>query len=147
MRILIGAAVLAILGASPPQGKGFTDVTQESGLGEGIARPRPGSCTEVEKNARARPGLRVHLQGPADNPQAVGAVVRLVYRGGEQGPAREIRLGGGYWSQDSCDLVLGLKEEVEALEIRWPGGAVERVSVPAGTRTISRTVPREAGHR
>jgi len=103
-------------------------------------------ATKLYRNARAQPGLRVHLQGPAENPQAVGAVVRLVYRGGGQGPAREIRLGGGYWSQDASDLVLGHKEEVEALEIRWPGGAVERVSVPAGTRTISRNLPREAGH-
>jgi len=104
-------------------------------------------ATKLYRNARARPGLRVHLQGPAENPQAVGAVVRLVHAGGKQGPAREIRIGGGYWSQDSSDLVLGLKEEVEALEIRWPGGAVERVTVPTGSRTITPSAPHEAGHR
>jgi hypothetical protein len=38
MRILLCASFLAILGASPPQGKGFTDVTQESGLTAGMAR-------------------------------------------------------------------------------------------------------------
>jgi len=53
--------------------------------------------------------LRVHLQGSVDNPQAIGAVVRPEFRGGKHSPAREVRLGGGYWSQDEQDddLVYG----------------------------------------
>ena len=100
--------------------------------------------TKLYRNARAKPGLRIHLQGSAENAQAVGATVRVVFHGGRLGPVREIRLGGGYWSQDSGDLVLGLRDEAEAVEIRWPGGAFERVSVARGTGTLSRNIPRRA---
>jgi len=96
--------------------------------------------TKLYRNARARPGLRVQLQGPPRNLQAVGAVLRLVFPDGKLGPANEIRLGGGYWAQDSCALVLGLPEVAEALEIRWPGGRSERVKIAAGTRSISRSM-------
>ena len=99
-------------------------------------------ATKLYRNLRASPGLRVSLQGSAENRQAVGAVARLVFRNGRLGPAHEIRIGGGYWSQDSSGLVLGVPEKAEALEIRWPGGKVERVTVPAGSQTISRSQPR-----
>ena len=97
--------------------------------------------TKVYRNTGGRPGLRVHLQGPGENPQAAGAVVRAIFRSGRLGPAHEIHLGGGYWSQDSTDVVLGLPEELEALEIHWPGGVTERVNIAAGVRTLSRTMP------
>jgi hypothetical protein len=84
------------------------------------------------------------LQGSAENPQAIGAIVRPASRGGKLGSAHEIRMGGGYWSQDSTDVVLGPLSEIEALEIRWPGGFAERVPVSAGTRTITRRAPRAA---
>lgn len=38
MRRFAGVALLVLLGAIPPRSRGFTDVTQESGLGEGMAR-------------------------------------------------------------------------------------------------------------
>jgi hypothetical protein len=98
-------------------------------------------ATKLFRNVRAQQGLRIHLQGPAANRQAVGAVARLVYRDGSRGPAHEIHLGGGYWSQGSTDLVLGIKHEAESLEIRWPGGVTERVSIPAGASSLSRNAP------
>jgi hypothetical protein len=82
-------------------------------------------------------GRGAALRGSTENPQAVGAVVRVAFRGGKLGPAREIRLGGGYWSQDSSEIVLGLPEEPETLGIQWPDGATERVNVPAGVRAVS----------
>jgi hypothetical protein len=98
-------------------------------------------ATRLYRNIRAKPGLRVHLQGTAENPQAIGAVVRAVLRNGKQGPAQEIRLGGGYWSQDSTDLILANAEQIDALEIRWPNGVTERVAVTAGAASVSRTQP------
>ncbi|MBI4662645.1 MAG: VCBS repeat-containing protein [Verrucomicrobia bacterium] len=93
--------------------------------------------TVLLRNAQARPGLRVRLHGSAENPQAVGAVLRVVFRGGDLGPAREIRLGEGYGSQHSTEVVLGLPEEPEALEILWPDQTKETVNVPAEVRHIS----------
>ena len=98
--------------------------------------------TKLYRNARAVPGLRLILHGSAQNLQAVGATVRAVLDGGGFGPAQEIRIGGGYWSQDSNQLVLGSRAEIEAVDIRWPGGINERVPVPKSAIVISRTVPR-----
>ncbi|MDA1273194.1 MAG: FG-GAP-like repeat-containing protein [Verrucomicrobia bacterium] len=97
--------------------------------------------SKLYRNKRARPGLRVELKGPPQNSQAVGAIVRVAYPNGEFGPAHEIRLGGGYWSQDSNKLVLGTRDGVTALEIRWPGGFKERVPVPSGARSVTRMMP------
>src|SRR5207302_8115866 len=56
--------------------------------------------TRLFHNARAQPGLRVKLAGPAGNPDGIGAVVRLDF-GGKLGPAREVQAGSGFWSQNS----------------------------------------------
>jgi hypothetical protein len=94
--------------------------------------------TQVYRNLRARPGLRVRLEGPAGNPESVGAVVRLVNADGKAGPARELRAGGGYWSQDSSTLVLGVPggEEPQTVVVRWPGGRITQSKVPSGAKEI-----------
>ena len=89
-------------------------------------------------------GLRVRMTGPPGNPRAAGAVLRVVYRDGSMGPAQEVRLGGGYWSVDGAVQVLGLAGDAGEVEVRWPGGAVERFSVPFGVREI--TLTQDGGH-
>ena len=98
-------------------------------------------ATKLYHNRAARPGVRVHLQGPAGNPQAVGAVVRGIARDGKPGPAHEIRLGGGYWSQDSTDAVITSAAGLSALEIRWPHGKTERVPLAADAASVTRSFP------
>ena len=92
--------------------------------------------TKLFHNAGAKPGLRVRLTGAAGNPTGVGAVVRLRF-GDTLGPAREVRAGSGYWSQDSPVLVLGTPQPPTAIQIRWPGGKVTERPVPAGARELS----------
>jgi len=91
--------------------------------------------TKLFRNLGAKPGLRVRLDGPAGNPCGVGAVVRLRF-GEKAGPAREVRAGGGYWSQDSPVLVLGTPASPTAIQVRWPGGSVTESPVPAGAREV-----------
>jgi enediyne biosynthesis protein E4 len=79
--------------------------------------------TKLYRNQRGRPGLRVRLQGPPGNPTGVGATVRLRF-GDRLGPAREVRAGSGYWSQDSAVLVLGCPEPPDGIWVRWPGGRI-----------------------
>ena len=98
--------------------------------------------TRLYHNVGARPGLRTRLEGLEKNPQAIGASARLRFRSGRMGPVHEIHLGSGYWSQDSTEFILGLPEPAAELEIRWPGGAVERVPISAETRPFIRVVQR-----
>jgi hypothetical protein len=94
-----------------------------------------GAETRLYHNVGGRRGLRVRLQGPPGNPQAVGARLRLWF-GERPGPAREIHAGSGYWSLDGAVAVLGAPEAPTQLEVRWPGGRTTKAAVPAGAREI-----------
>jgi hypothetical protein len=92
-----------------------------------------GNTTKLYHNETARPGLRVTLIGPAGNPTAIGAQLRLRYRNSE-GPVREIHAGSGYWSQDAATQVLGRKESSASLWVRWPGGKTAIYEIPDEAR-------------
>jgi len=94
-----------------------------------------GAQTRLFKNRGAKPGLRVRLAGAASNPRGIGAVVRLKF-GSRYGPAREVRCGGGYLSQDSATLVLGTPETATGIWVRWPGGKVTETQIPAGAKEV-----------
>jgi hypothetical protein len=53
------------------------------------------------------------------------------------GPVREVQAGSGYWSQNGAVQVFGLTGTPTAVWVRWPGGAVDRVPVPAGAREVT----------
>ena len=95
-----------------------------------------GAETKLYHNAGARPGLRVRLRGPAGNPTAVGAVIRLKF-GDRYGPAREVHAGSGYWSQDSAVQVMGTPEPPTGIHIRWPGGKLTSSAIPSSAREIA----------
>jgi len=78
----------------------------------------------------------VRLKGPAGNPRAVGAQMRLSF-GQRQGPVREIHAGSGYWSEDSAVQVLGTPEPPTQIQVRWPGGKRTINDVPPGAKEIS----------
>lgn len=91
--------------------------------------------TKLYRNERARPGLRVRLEGPAGNPYGIGATVWLSLDA-RKGPAREIHGGSGYWSQDSLTPVLGTPQPPTAVNVRWPGGRVSKTDVQAGQTEV-----------
>ena len=94
-----------------------------------------GAATRLFRNARATPGLRVRLAGPAGNPAGIGAVLRLG-DGTRWGPAREIHGGSGYLSQDASTQVLVFSGEPRQLLVRWPGGRTVTAGLPAGAREV-----------
>ncbi len=101
-----------------------------------LAVGQNGAETTLWRNVSARPGLRVRLSGVGGNPTAVGARVRWKSASGF-GPWREIHLGSGDGSCDDPVLVLGVGDQkVDAVEIRWPGGASATVPVTAGQREV-----------
>ena len=97
--------------------------------------------TKLYHNVGAKPGLRVRLVGPAGNPDAVGAAIRLRYADGD-GPVREIRAGSNYWSEDGVVAVLGLAagRTVKSVWVRFPGG--KTAEAPVSGREV---VIRESG--
>jgi len=95
--------------------------------------------TKLYRNVRARPGLRVRLDGPSGNPTGVGAVVRLG-TGGRWGPAREMHAGSGYWSQDGAVQVMASPRTVGTMPAqikgRGPGGRETVSTIPPDVRQI-----------
>jgi hypothetical protein len=94
-----------------------------------------GAETKLYRNTGAKPGLRVRLQGPDGNQDAIGAQMRLFF-GEPAGPLRELHAGSGYWSQDSAVQVLATPQPPGQIWIRWPGGKTTTSTVPAGAREI-----------
>ena len=67
-----------------------------------VAVSQNNAAIKLFVNQRAKRGLRVALSGPAANPDAVGAQLRLQYAGGRAGPCRTVQAGSGYWSHDGA---------------------------------------------
>ena len=69
--------------------------------------------------------LRVRLQGKKSNRDGLGAKITLRSRSGEQ--TAVVRSGSSYCSQSEIVATFGLgaDDKVDALEVRWPGGATE----------------------
>ena len=95
--------------------------------------------TKLYRNVGARPGLRVRLSGGPGNPAAIGAAIRLEFAGGRLGPLREVRAGGGYWSQDDPVQVMGLAGDPVAVRVRWPDGS-ETISPLDGPAPLEVTI-------
>jgi len=86
-----------------------------------LALSQNGAQTKLYRNVKAKPGLRVR--------SGVGAVLRV-----DNGPAREVHAGSGYWSHDS--LVQVMKHGAQ-LTVRWPGGKTTTTKIPEGAREIT----------
>ncbi|MCC7194948.1 MAG: VCBS repeat-containing protein [Gemmatimonadaceae bacterium] len=92
------------------------------------------------RNRGAKPGLRVRLRGPASNPDAIGAQVRVAF-GERMSPVREIQAGAGYWSQNGAVQVFGTPSQPTEVWVRWPGGGESRTPVPVGAREVAVSFP------
>ena len=103
-----------------------------------LAVSQNGAATRLFVNRTATPGLRVRVIGPANNPDGVGAQLRIVY-GAARGPVREVQTSAGYWSQNGAVQLFGLSGVPTAVWVRWPGGAEQTVPVAADARNVTVT--------
>ncbi len=99
-----------------------------------LAVSQNGGATKLYRNTTGKQGFRVSLIGPAQNQDAIGSAVRLLYADGSKGPVREIQAGSGYWSQNSRVQVMGIIEgkRPESLEVTWFDGRVKSVPIEEG---------------
>lgn len=101
-----------------------------------LAVSQNGAQTKLYHNIGGKPGLRVQLNGPNNNPQSIGAKIRLVYEDG-LGPVREIQAGSGYWSQNSAVQVMGLEKQPKGIWVQWPNGTITEKGIPSNLNKIS----------
>jgi enediyne biosynthesis protein E4 len=101
-----------------------------------LAITQNGAETKLYRNQTGNPGIRVRLIGSATNPDAIGSLIRLRFDD-RLGPARELRAGSGYWSQDAAMQILHADEPVTGIWIRWPGGQTELREVLENEREIT----------
>ncbi|HVY69596.1 MAG TPA: VCBS repeat-containing protein [Verrucomicrobiae bacterium] len=95
-----------------------------------------GAATRLFQNTSAKPGMRVRLEGGVTNPCGAGAILRL--RFGERfGPAREIHMGSGYWSQDGAVQVLATPAQPALIQVQWPGGKITTTALPPDIAEIA----------
>jgi hypothetical protein len=91
---------------------------------------------KLHLNLNGKPGLRVRLKGAGETVQAIGSSIRLE-QNGALGFKREIRLGSGYWSQDSLVQLFVIRDLKAKLHIRWADSSIATVPVPAGAKPIT----------
>jgi len=111
------------------------DVDQDGRLDLAISQNQ--GPTRLYRNTRAKPGLRVRLQGSTANPFGIGAQLRLRYADGTDGAVKTVLAGSGSGGQDGWVLVLALPKPAFELRIRWPGGRQQTVPVRSSDRELS----------
>jgi len=92
---------------------------------------------EAQAAAAANHSLRIKLIGTKSNRDGIGTTVKFTSGGETQ--TQMLRSGSSYLSASELVLTFGLaqREKADSIEIRWPGGQVDRLSnVPAGQTII-----------
>jgi len=94
----------------------------------------------VLKNETAGRGhwILLQLEGTKSNRSAIGAIVTI-----DGSQTAEVQSGGSYLSQSDLRLHFGLgaKTSIEAIEIRWPSGTVQKLSGVAVDQVLKITEP------
>ena len=115
------------------RGCAVSDFDQDGRLDLAVAQN--GAATKLYRNIGAKPGLRIRLVGPSENPDSIGARVRLRF-GERLGPAVEVHAGSGYWSQDSFTLVMGAPNVPTGVWVSWPGGKITETPILQNAKEI-----------
>jgi hypothetical protein len=116
----------AILAPAVGRGAAFGDWDNDGDM-DVVVTNNGGSAMLLRNEApRQHHWLSLRLIGRAPNRDAIGARVRL--KAGGKVQVRSVRSGGSYASASDPRLHFGLGDAatVDAVEIRWPGGAVTR---------------------
>ena len=101
-----------------------------------------GGAARLFRGAGTSPGLRVRVAGTAENRHGIRGRPARGVRRRDQGPrARSESRIRDRLPRRSTVQILGLSGDPLAIEVRWPGGTVERIEVPPGTRAVTAGPP------
>ena len=99
----------------------------------------PVSLFKNEAVGKANHSLRVKLIGTKSNRDGIGAVVRVTTAEGTQ--TQMLRSGSSYLSASELVLTFGVGQQskVDAIEIRWPSGQVDKLANVNAGQTVTVT--------
>jgi len=128
------------LNASPParhRGCAFGDLDGDGRVD--VVVTALGREAEVWMNRTEGAGhwLDIALEGTKSNRDGIGAVVKVVTKGGAQYNHMTTSVGYASSSHGPVHFGLGAEPTAELVEIRWPSGIVQRLRNVAGDRVLS----------
>ena len=100
-----------------------------------IATTQNNDSIKLYFNQTAYPGIRVILKGKNSNHLCVGTTIMLE-SDGVKGPKREIRIGGGYLSQDSLTQIFPSNDKEAKFHVKWNDLESAIYSIPNNAKTI-----------
>ncbi|HEX7312306.1 MAG TPA: CRTAC1 family protein [Pyrinomonadaceae bacterium] len=132
------AAPLGALAGEKRVGRGaaFGDLDNDGDV-DIVLNNLDGSAQVLRNDGGANNSVLVKLVGVKSNRGGVGARVRVV--AGDLAQVDEVRSGDSYLSQSDTRLHFGLEKraKIDLIEVRWPGGAVERVTGVAANKILT----------
>jgi hypothetical protein len=149
-----GAAGEALASRWVGRGAAFGDYDDDGRVDVVISTVNGLAVLLRNESAPSNHWLTVKLVGRRGNRDAIGARVKV--RAGVRTLTREVHGGGSYLSQSDLRVHFGLGPiaPVPSLEVRWPGGAVERfaevaadqiLTIEEGEGIVARRGPAAAG--
>ena len=117
------------------RGAAYADIDNDGDL-DLLITTNAGPAVLFRNDGGGNQSLRVKLVGARSNRDGIGAVVRVTSGRDQQW---QMLHSGGYLSQSEMILTFGLGSaiKVDALEIAWPSGQVDRLSAIAAGQTVT----------
>ena len=118
------------------RGAAYGDFNNDGAL-DILVTTNGGRAWLFENEGGTNHSLRMKLEGTKSNRDGIGAVVRVQAGGDKQW--QMLRSGSSYLSQSELVLTFGLGQhtKVDALEVQWPSGQVDKLPGTAADETIT----------
>ena len=118
------------------RGAAYADIDNDGAL-DILLMTNGGSPHLYHNEGGTNQSLRIKLVGTKSNRDGIGALVRVLAGGEKQW--QMLRSGSSYLSSSELVLTFGLgsKTNVDAIEIQWPSGQVDRVSNTSSGQTVT----------
>jgi hypothetical protein len=118
------------------RGAAYADIDNDGDL-DLIVTTNGGPAALFRNEGATNHSLRVRLVGTRSNRDGIGAVVRVT--SGAQTQWQMLHSGSSYLSQSELVQTFGLgqRTQVDALEVRWPSGQVDRLTKVAAGQLIT----------